>query len=411
VKFKIQSGTIKEEIHISDSNLISTVAPKEISSKNEDLLLMEALKEPVDSPDLVDFLYKCRKLLIIVNDGARATPTAKILKILSKFWKDIDLKFIVATGAHNNPTEEELKLIFGDFYFSHRKCIQIHDAVNDPMIDLGETSRGTPVKFNGIIAEVDKIININSIEPHYFAGYTGGRKSFLPGIASYKTIEKNHSLVMDPEAQIVRLEGNPVHEDMMEAVKKLEKEIFSIMTVLDMENNICSVSAGNWQTSFHEAVERTEEIFIQQIPEKADIIISVVKAPLNKDLYQTQKGIENCKAALKKDAILILIAECSGGIGKDEFYKLLSSCKEPQEVFSKIKEGYKLGYHKAAKFVEFFSNYKLWMITEIPEEKLEKIFIKKYASIETALKEALTMKGKDAGIIVNLDAGTTIPVI
>ncbi|KQC08146.1 MAG: hypothetical protein APR54_04950 [Candidatus Cloacimonas sp. SDB] len=411
MNLEITYGNVLEKLEINRSNLIDIITPKEKNAGDEIDLIREALRNPLQSQSLKDFLKDGTKLLVIVNDATRATPTAKVLKVLSEYWQKCEVKFIVATGAHVAPEEDELKKIFGSSIISNRKSIHVHDAVRDPMKDLGITSRGVPVKFNRIISEVDKIINVNSVEPHYFAGFTGGRKSFQPGIASYESIEKNHALALDPDAQILRLKGNPVHEDMMEAAEKIDKEIFSVMTVTDCNNRICDIAAGNWQTTFEYAARKAEEIYSRPCKKKADIMVSVVKPPLNLDLYQAQKGVENSRAALKDNGILILVSECRGGIGKDEFYKLLSSCKNPKDVFEKIRQGYKLGYHKAAKLADFSTNFSLWMVTEIEREILAKIFIRKFDTVALALKKAMELKGSSAEIIFNLDSGTTVPVV
>jgi len=410
MKILITYGKNQEELEIrSDSSAVISLTDS-YRAAADSAVIDNAAKNPVDSPDLKTFLQNCRELLIIVNDGARATPTASVLKYIHPFLKQISVRFIVACGAHKQTTETELQKIFGDLYKPFRKQIQIHDAKRSPMVDMGPTSRGTQVKFNRVISEVDKIININSIEPHYFAGFTGGRKSFQPGIASYKTIEQNHALAMEPGSQLLKLQGNPVHEDMMEAVSMIDKEIFSINLILNSKNMITSASAGNWRSAFYKAVAEAENSFLKTCSFSADIIVAVVRPPLDEDLYQAQKGIENCRNVLKKGGIMILTAACPGGIGKNEFFTLLSSCKTPEEVFVRIRNSYKLGYHKAAKLADFLAEYQLWMVTDIPAEQLEKISVRKFNSVTAALQEAVKQKGSEAKVLINQDAGIFVPV-
>ncbi|MFC1887569.1 nickel-dependent lactate racemase [Candidatus Cloacimonadota bacterium] len=409
MNINIAYGEKSEELEISSSNLAVISLPHSKQAAAQLDIITNAANYPVDSESLKSFLQDCRKLLVIVNDGARATPSASVMHYLSSFWKQMNVKFIVATGTHRCSSELELRRIFGDLYDSIKTEIHIHDAENDPMLDLGITSYGTPVKFNRIISEVEKIININSIEPHYFAGFSGGRKSFQPGIASYQTIEKNHALAMHPDSQLLKLQGNPVHDDMMEAVEMIDKAIFSFNLVLDSENRITAASAGNWRSSFYSAVEQSKQTFLKNCPSQADIVVALVKPPLDDDLYQAHKGMENCRKVLKKDGIMILVAPCSNGIGKDQFYQLLSSCQTPEEVFSRISSSYKLGYHKAAKMAAFIKDHQLWMVTELDESRLNTIGIRKFDSVQAAIDNAVSIKGKDCDVILNLDAGVMVP--
>jgi nickel-dependent lactate racemase len=310
-------------------------------------------------------------------------------------------------GTHRELTDEEYAKIFGKY----RSILQIvlHDAKNSEMIFLGTTSRGTEVSVNKLAQDADKIIVIGSAEPHYFAGYSGGRKAILPGIAAYDTIQQNHKLALMPKAKILTMTGNPVHEDMAEACKMVKTDIFSIQTVLDTNHNIYFASAGDVFASHEVCCRKVDELFSAEIPEKADVIISIVKPPLNLDLYQSHKAVENAKSALKEDGIFILVSDCTEGIGNDNFYKLLSSCETSQQVKTKIEEGYKLGWHKAAKLTEFFENAQLWAVTNMDNDVLEKVFIKPFDNVKQAIEEAVELKGEDARILFISDGGNLVP--
>ncbi len=263
MKINLAYGKETQNVKVNPDTtaVISLPGAKQAAPLSE--ITAAALNNPTGSASIKDFLQNCRTLLVIVNDSTRGIPSAQLLEHLYPHWQHLEVKYIVATGAHRHSTELELEKIFGSIYHTSRKNIYIHDAENDEMTEFGVTSFGTPVKFNRIITKVDKIINLNSVEPHYFAGYTGGRKSFQPGIAAYQTIEINHSLAMQPGSSLLELQGNPVHDDMMEAVEMIEKEIFSINTVLNSKNEIIAAVAGNWKNSFYETVKIAEKIFLQ----------------------------------------------------------------------------------------------------------------------------------------------------
>ncbi|MCJ2562544.1 MAG: lactate racemase domain-containing protein, partial [Candidatus Thermoplasmatota archaeon] len=219
---------------IPESAHVTVLEPKEVPPKDEIGLLKEAMSNPISFTPLSEFLSGRSEFLVVVNDATRQTPTAKALEGLSEILRHKKPEFLIATGSHRAPTEDEMGSIFGKFHHEYKDRIGYHDSRNSEMVELGVTSRGTPVRVNKKVLEFDKIVLINSVEPHYFAGYTGGRKSILPGVSSYETIEANHKFALEPAARTTSLEGNPVHEDMAEAIGFLDREkLFSINLVLD----------------------------------------------------------------------------------------------------------------------------------------------------------------------------------
>ena len=404
----------KEELtaELSDNIVPVFLEANDVEIGNTDSLIKNAMASPHRSKSLSEFLADAKDLLIIVNDATRPTPTHTVLNAIWEDIKDIPLTFIIATGAHRGPSEEEYLQIFGARYHDIKEQIVVHDARKDEeMVYLGASSNGTEMSVHEAGVKAHKIIIIGSVEPHYFAGYTGGRKSFLPGIASYKTIEQNHKLALVPEACALALEGNPVHEDMIDALKVVKKEIFAIMTVLDKNHKVYAVTAGDIHASFDAAIEKANDVFCAPIEKKADIVVSVVKFPADIDLYQAQKGIDNAKLALKENGILILVAKCRCGIGGKAFADLLGSCDTPQAVLDTIEEGYVLGYHKAAKMAEIGRWAEMWGVTDIPDEEIEKLFIRPFHSLQSALDNAIEQKGADADIMFLMDGSLTVPML
>jgi len=225
--------------NISDDVKVDFREANDVQIGDEDDNIRTAINNPINSKSFKEFLNGAKKVLIIVNDATRPTPTKKVLEFIFDDLKQIEFNFIIATGAHRGPSQEEYLQIFGPYYDEIRDRIIVHDArVEEDMVYLGDSTNGTAMYVNKAGVEADKIIIISSVEPHYFAGYTGGRKSFLPGIAGYKTIEQNHKLALAPEAKALALNGNPVHEDMVDAIKTVKQEIFSIMTVLDKHHKV-----------------------------------------------------------------------------------------------------------------------------------------------------------------------------
>ncbi len=410
---EVPYGKHQIAVTIDDALVAGIVAGNEVLIGDENKTIRKAIENPINSASLEDFLINAKDVLFIVNDATRPTPTTRVLKAVFKMVKPVNPKFIVATGNHRAPTEKEYGQILGRFYDEYRTQIYAHDArADNEMVFIGTSRNGTDLYINRLAMQADKIITISSVEPHYFAGYTGGRKSFFPGLASYKSIEQNHGHAMDPRAKSLALGGNPVHEDMMDALKSLQnKDIFAIMTVLDKEHRVYATTAGHIHDSFFAAVERAKEVFVVKIAEKADIVVTVARFPMDIDLYQAQKALEHGKLALKDGGIMILVASCRAGTGDNTFIKLLSSCHNPGEVFERIKEGYVLGYHKAAKLAEINLWAEMYGVTDLPDEILKPIFIRPFHSLQNALDEALKKKGRDARVLFLLDGSLTVPTL
>jgi nickel-dependent lactate racemase len=400
-----------QKIDVPDKNYIGTFYPKDVKCSDPDEVIGESIDNPIGYESLSKFLEGGEDIVFIVNDGTRPTPTAKVLDALSKRMDLRKARYLVATGTHRDMTQEEYDFVFGKHYGSLKDRIISHDAKKSECINLGRSKNGTPMEVNRIAVEADRLVIITSVEPHYFAGYTGGRKSFLPGVASFETIEANHKLAMRKEAQSLILEGNPVHEDMMDALEVVKgKEIFSIQMVLDRHQSIYKVASGSLNPAFDKAVEWANEVFSVPIPRKADIVISVAPYPMDVDLYQSQKALDNGKWALKEGGKIIMVSKCREGIGHATFLTQLSSSKDPKIVLENLSKEYKLGYHKAAKMAEIAVWADICAVTDLDPNIIKDANITPFPTVDAALKEALRQK-PDAEIIILMDGSVTIPKV
>ena len=403
------------DLSVPEKNLLGVFNPNPVAKFDETALIAKALANPINQKSFDEFIAGDEKIVIIVNDGTRPTPTAKVLKQIYPKIRDKNKTFIIATGCHREGTLEEYEMILGKEIYAELNAkseICDHDSKKDEMSYLGESKNGTQMYLNKIVAEAKKVIVIGSVEPHYFAGYTGGRKAFLPGVAKYETIEQNHKLALSADAQALRLEGNPVHEDMIDAMKVLAHiDVFSIQTVLDSEHGVYYASAGDLNDSFYDCVKKADEVFCVNIPRKADIVISVAPYPMDVDLYQAQKALDNGKLALAKDGILIMVAKCRTGIGPKPFFNLMASAPTPQEVLEKISNEFHLGYHKAAKMAEISLWAQTWAVSELSDGEMRAVHLKPYHDLQKALDDALAQKGADAGIIILPFGSMTVPKV
>ena len=413
MKVRIPYGKRWLSIEVPEQNLAQIVYPNEVSQHDKEEVLRKALDHPIDAETLDNFLGDGSQTLFLVNDSTRPTPTSHVLDILFKEKETYQCQFLVATGTHRHPTDAEFQQIFGRWGEVFKKDIMVHDAGSESeMVPLGVTSRGTQLSINRRIAEARKVVAISSVEPHYFAGYTGGRKSFFPGAAAYRTIEQNHRLAMERGADPLSLRGNPVHEDLEEAMESLQgKEIYSVQLVLNRSHGVYTAFCGSLGGTFAAAVKKADEVFSVEIRQGADVVVTVAPYPMDIDLYQSQKAIEHGKLALKEGGILILVSQCRMGIGNEGFYRLLSRAKTPQKVFSLVGGDYHLGDHKAAKIAELAMRASIWGVTDLDASILERAFIRPWSSLQEALRAAIHEKGPHAQILFLMNGSMTVPKI
>lgn len=398
------------QIDLPAERLADVLEPNEVESTDDPIAAVHnSFSHVYGTQSFTNFLEAPGKLLVIVNDGTRPTPTRFVIEAIADELETAKATFMIATGVHRGPTAEEYGFIFGSQYDRFVGRILVHDARNDEMEYLGVSKNGTEMYLNKKGVGFEKILIIGSVEPHYFAGYTGGRKGLLPGIASYHTIEQNHKHALSPQACTLALEGNPVHEDMIDALKVVKNNLFTIMTVLDKHQEIYAVTSGDIHEAFYGAIHKANEVFVAPILEKVDVVVSCAKYPMDVDLYQAQKAIENAKLALKPGGILILVAACRDGIGEKAFSDLLSSCDTNEAVLEKIAGEYKLGYHKAGKIAEVNQWAQIWAYTELADTELEQIFLHPVADLQEAVDSALREKGAISKVLFLPDGSVTVP--
>jgi lactate racemase len=399
-----------ESIDLDSRNVEQVLVPNAVRSGNEMQILRSAISEPLDSPPLEKFLDGCSNILLLANDATRPTPTSRILEIIHPVLTGRNFKILIATGSHRPPTEDEYDYIFGRFHTVVKPFVRVHDAKSSECFVLGKTRNGNQIKLNTMVAEADAIIPIGSIEPHYFAGYTGGRKSFMPGAASLDCITANHRLAMSVGAQAMAVRGNPVAEELDDAEEMLrDYKIFAIMTVLDGSHKTYAAAAGGLGSSFRALIPKADEIFVVPIRRKSEIVVTVAAQPNDIDLYQSQKALDNGRHALLDGGIIILVSACRQGIGPRAFLDLLGSESTCKGVLEKLEREYKLGYHKAGKIAEIGLRSEMWAVTPLDRDLVARAHMRPFGSVGEALREALLKKGPDARVTFILDGGLTIP--
>ncbi len=360
-------------------------------------------------------------LLIVVNDGTRPTPTAEVLRVLRpalEAWLaggDRKLDFIVATGTHRGALAEELDTIFGaDIVAAHAARIHSHNAkAKDELVSMGRTARGTDIQVNRLLAEAGSVVVINSVEPHYFAGYTGGRKSLFPGIAGYETVWANHKLSMQSGSELLMLEGNPVHEDLMEqlAVGIAGKQVYSVQLVLDEDHHIGFAAAGDLESSWRRAMAVADTQFVLEIERPYEVVVAVAPHPMDCNFYQTNKAIQGGALALADGGVLIVVSECPFGLGENQtLFDMLSAADSPGDALTRANlEEYKLGVQQATRIAAILERGEIWAVTSLKGDDVTAMFMRPFASVQEAVDAALDKMGFGARVLFLLQSSITVP--
>ncbi len=254
---------------------------------------------------------------------------------------------------------------------------------------------------------------INSVEPHYFAGYTGGRKSLFPGLAGYDTVWANHRLSMEAGSETLVLAGNPVHEDLEEAmaVGIAGKMIFSIQLVLDKDHHIGFAAAGALEDTFRRAVAVAEKQFVLDIERRYEVVVAVAPHPMDCNLYQTNKAIQSGALAVKDGGVLIVVSQCPFGLGENQtLFDMLAAAGSPAEAIERANlEEYRLGVQQATRIASILERAEIWAVTSLKDEDVRAMFMVPFADVQAAVDAALLEQGPDAQVLFLPEASITVP--
>jgi len=279
-------------------------------------------------------------ITLVLNDVSRPSQVL-YLSLLQQDLPD-STRILFATGTHRAVTSAERESLLGASFYRNFRMVS-NNCDDGSHVYLGTTFRGTEVEFHPWVLE-GSVVAINTVEPHYFAGYTGGRKSILPGVSSRKTIEQNHFLACFPEAVVGKLQGNPVHEDMMEGVNFLteRRTLLMINGVRGSTNLFC----GDYSKSFYKAVELTQLSAGRPVKKLYSSLEVRPGDSLEFSLYQAMKAVHLWESAVRDGGELILKASCPEGLGAKQMHRLLADSMETFNIPSSSVE-YNLGDHAA----------------------------------------------------------------
>jgi len=408
MQIELLSGDRPEPVAIPDHNLLGVLQPHETRPFHD---TSKALSRA--AARCAQFVADAPRVLVLVNDYTRPTPNADVLAVLEPALREKDARYLVCAGTHRPPTTAEYETILGkSFYARFRDRILCHDSKDrSSLFFVGKTSFGSDVWLNKQLLWADRVVAINSIEPHYFAGFTGGRKGFLPGVAGYDTITQNHNMVTRAGSATFGLAGNPVHEDMTEAAKMVPRPVFSIQLVQDRHHNLLSIHSGDLFRSFEDAVPEARQVFAVPVKDKADVVLSVLRPPYDINFYQSQRAVEFARPALRDPAVQITVSACRDGVGNDGFVRAFEGCTKPADILTRGSLGNELGWHKSARLAQIMQTADLYTVMGIDETVVKSVFMRPFGSVQQALDAALSRMGPDAKTYIIPDAGSVVPVV
>lgn len=370
-----------------------------------------ALENPVGSSKLCELAKPGKKAVIVTSDISRPLPSYDILpSVLDELNKggipDRDITVVFALGSHRSHTEEEKKHLAGDEAYERVRC---EDSCDTGFVHMGDTSSGTPVDICRRVAEADLRVCLGNVEFHYFAGYSGGYKAIMPGCSTVEAIQKNHTKMTCGDAHAGKLSGNPVREDIEEAGRICGVD-FIVNAVLSEHKEIVYAAAGDVIKAHRDACEYLDKMYRCRIPEKADIVIvSQGGAPKDANLYQVQKALDNSGHAVKDGGTIILAGCCREGFGSKKFEEWLMEAESPHSMIERIGKHFELGGHKAAAVGMVLEKADIYLVSEMPDDIVRRIFMTPFQTVEEAYKAAAAKYGPDATVIAMPFGGATLP--
>ena len=304
-------------------------------------IVKAAMENPIDSPRLRELAKGKANCVIIISDHTRPVPSRDILPNMIAELKegnpDIDITLLVATGFHRGTTKEELINKMGEELYNSCKIV-IHDCRDaDSNVQIGVLPSGAPCVIDRLAVETELLVSEGFIEPHFFAGFSGGRKSVLPGVCDQVTVLGNHcSRFIDSEkARTGKLDGNPMHEDML-AAAKLANLQFIVNVVIDEDKRTVAAFAGNYVTAHRKGCDFLLD-YAKVKPAYADIVItSNGGAPLDQNIYQSVKSMSAAEASCNPGGVIIEVSECIDGHGGQAFYEALRDCESAEALYDEI---------------------------------------------------------------------------
>ena len=409
-----QCGTIPQCSVLQPQPMPQTCKPEE--------LIATALSAPIGSPPLAEIVTAGEKVAIVTSDITRYTGSEIYLPMLVSELNQIgvldsDIEIIIALGIHRYQTEAEQRKIVGSLF--GRIAVYDHEC-DDPaeLVDLGLTDGGIPVKINRRVVTADRVIVTGTIGFHYFAGFGGGRKGLVPGVASRETCMASHFAVFNPpeiggkhpQATVGVMAGNPVNSNLVQAARLVAPD-FLLNTVLSPQKQIVGVFCGDLERAHLAGCELVRDLFQVTLPRLADLaIVSCGGEPKDINFIQAQKGLDYGSRAVKEGGTIILLAACKDGFGNPTFFDWFRY-QDLAEFETALRQDYQINGQTAHATLTKARRFRVILVSELTCIQTETMGMEKAVDLQNGIDLALGTMSSDSNIVVIPDGGMVVPVI
>ncbi|WP_061320404.1 nickel-dependent lactate racemase [Clostridium botulinum] len=392
--------------------------------KTEEEIIKESIENPICSAPLKELVHEGEKICIVIPDITRAWQRLSVYlpyiveEIKKGGVKDEDIIFLSSTGTHREQTKEEHKILIGENLYNNYKVIDHISTKKEDLVYLGKTSYNTPVMINKLALECDHVILTGAIIYHFLVGYSGGKKAILPGISSFETVMVNHALSLcgnlgdgeNPNVRAGNIYENPIHNDMLEAASFI-RPTFMFNVVIGPDGNIGAAVSGNYIKAHDKGRKYVDNIDGVDIKEKADLVISTAGGfPKDINFYQSSKTIVNSREACKENGTIIILSECSEGLGGDEGVKMmLTDFTNALDREKELRNNYSISKHTSYIACDTAEKFNLILVSNIDPEIMKNTKIKVVKTLEEALDIVKKEKGEHLKTYVLPHGANTLP--
>ncbi len=380
--------------------------------------ILDALERPIGTGPLTSLVRPGERVALIVNDVTRLARTDLLLPPVVETLNragvpDRDILVVFALGTHRRQTDQERRSILGDDLFGRLRAIDhdCGDAAN--LVELGRTRFGNTVKINRQVWESDRIILTGEIIHHQIAGYSGGPKSLVPGVAGRGTITFNHRMIFEARCASGVLDGNPAHEDLLEGCHMADPD-FIVNLVLSPAGQALHVVAGHYEAAHREGCRVADALLQTRVSGLYDLVVASAGGhPLDIDLRQAHKGLENVARAVKPGGSILYFAECPNGAGSPALEQFLERYAGEAETEAALRSEFVVGGHKAWWLRSLGRRFDLHFVSRLEPRWTERCGFRAVdpADYEASLRELVRRAGPQARLAVMPGAGFTRPVV
>jgi len=421
---KLNYGKDELEIEVDEKNLLDVATSKPVSAIADPAQeLSRSLREPTASLPLKDKISGKNKICIVISDITRAVPTKLILEVLLEELSSYgigkeSITILIATGLHRPNEGKELEEFVGKEITKNYRIVNHNARDRDSCREIGKTGRGTPIILDKIYLDSDFKILTGLIEPHFMAGFSGGRKSICPGISYMDMFKHFHGpdILESPNASNAVLKGNPFHEESTEIAKKAGVD-FIINVTINKNKEITGVFSGDLEEAHRRGAEFCLNSSRYTVNSEADIVItSGGGLPLDATLYQAVKGMVGAIPAVKNGGMIIIASQCIEEVGSSEFVELITQERDPNKFIEKIydKNYFKIDQWELEELYKARRKAEIYLYSEYIDKNKYDIpasTLKIVGSIQEAVSIGLQKYGQDAKITVIPEGPYVIPIL